>query len=154
MLELKEAHSQEQLEHIRVLFREYEKSLGFTLDFQDFEKEMTGLPGEYGMPAGRLFLAVWEGEIVGCAGLRKLDADTSEMKRMYVRPAFRGKGIGRALAQLLISEARRIGYKRMRLDTITTMHEAIRLYTSLGFYEIEAYRFNPLPNAHFMELRL
>jgi putative acetyltransferase len=137
-----------------MLFEEYANSLGFNLQFQDFEKEYTKLPGEYALPAGRLLLARCNDMIAGCAALRKIDSTVCEMKRMYVRPQFRGKKIGRQLSLRLIEEARLIGYEKMRLDTVPSMVSAIALYRSLGFKEIAPYRYNPLKGAKFMELQL
>ena len=138
----------------RELFMEYARSLGFDLCFQNFDKELAELPGEYAPPQGRLLLAAYADKVVGCVSLRQIDANICEMKRLYVRPEFRGKQIGRKLAIAVIDEARSIGYKRMRLDTLPSMKEAIELYESLGFKKIEAYRHNPLEGAVFMELLL
>jgi len=154
MIEYVHVESEMHLDCIRKLFREYVASLGFELDFQDYEKEFTELPGEYAPPDGRLILALVEREPVGCIGIRKIDETTCEMKRMYVKPGFRGKGIGRRLAGIVIEEARKIGYKTMRLDIIASMKEAISLYRSLGFREIAPYRYNPIERATFMELKL
>jgi ribosomal protein S18 acetylase RimI-like enzyme len=138
----------------RELFREYERSLGFDLCFQDFARELEQLPGDYAPPDGWLLLVTSAREPIGCAGIRKIAHGVCELKRMYVRPDFRGLKLGRRLAQQLIAEARRIGYTKMRLDTIGTMVEAIRLYRSLGFREIKPYYNNPIPGAMFMELDL
>jgi ribosomal protein S18 acetylase RimI-like enzyme len=143
-----------QVEGVRTLFLEYASSLGFSLRFQEFESELRTLPGEYAPPVGALMLAVEEEQLIGCVALRKITHDTCEMKRLYIRPAFRGKGSGRRLAIAVIEEARRIGYARIRLDTVATMKEAISLYRSLGFKEIEPYRYNPIEGASFMELVL
>lgn len=142
------------LEEIRKLFVEYADSLGFDLDFQGFQSEMQSLPGKYAPPDGALVLALLNGRTAGCVALRRLSEDTSEMKRLYVRDAYRGYGIGRRLAIMIIEEARNLGYSRMRLDTLSSLQEAQHLYESLGFYDIEPYIFNPLPGARFMELRL
>lgn len=142
------------LEVVRALFKEYALSLGIDLDFQDFDRELAGLPGGYAPPAGRLILARQEEQVLGFVGLRKFSGKTCEMKRLYVRPGFRGKGIGRGLAKAVIAEAREIGYRRMRLDTLPWMDGAIALYRSLGFKEIESYRHNPIEGARFMELVL
>ena len=142
------------LEVARLLMREYAASLGFDLGFQDFDRELEALPGEYGPPGGRLLLA-WLGDrLAGCVALRKLQDGICEMKRLYVRPAFRGHRIGRLLAERAIAEAREIGYGRMRLDTVPSMQRAQSLYRSLGFYEVEAYRYNPIPGAAYLELKL
>ena len=136
------------------LFQEYASSLGFDPSFQDFEQEMATFPAQYFPPQGRLCLAQYKHEIVGCVGLRALDGGICEMKRMYVKPKYRGQGFGRALAKAIINEARSIGYAHMRLDTIPSMKAAVSLYTSLGFKEIEPYRFNPIEGVRFMELKL
>jgi ribosomal protein S18 acetylase RimI-like enzyme len=134
--------------------REYADQLGVDLSFQDFERELSGLPGAYAPPRGRLLLAHHDGAIVGCGALRPLDDETCEMKRLYVQPAARGHGLARALATRLIDDARTIGYARMRLDTLGTMTEALALYRSLGFVEIPAYRYNPEPGTRYLELTL
>jgi putative acetyltransferase len=154
MLSIKRICSKREVHEVRELFLEYAGSLGFDLNFQDFENELAGLPGEYGPPTGGLLLATEDGRIAGCVALRKISGKTCEMKRLYVRPGFRGKGIGRRLAQALIEEARKIGYARMRLDTVPSMKEATSLYLSLGFKEIGPYRYNPVKGALFMELSL
>ena len=146
--------TQEHMAHIRDLFTEYVDSLGFQLDFQDYEKEFDELPGDYAPPDGRLILALEGHTAVGCIALRKLDEKTCEMKRMYVRPEYRAKGIGRRLAEIIIDEARKIGYTTIKLDTIATMKEAIVLYRSLGFRKTRPYRYNPVKGAAFMELHL
>jgi ribosomal protein S18 acetylase RimI-like enzyme len=148
------AESDEQVRKVGDLIREYVASLPFDECFEDMDKEIAELPGAYTPPAGRLLLAVYQGEPVGCVAMRKLGDGICEMKRMFVRPAFRREGIGRSLAQTLIEEARSIGYRRMRLDTAGFMAEAIALYRSLGFQEIEPYCYNPLADAVFMELPL
>jgi len=153
-MELTQAETPEQIEEVRRLLREYEASLGVSLCFQGFERELATLPGEYAPPAGRLLLAFETGQAVGCVALRKLDDETCEMKRLYLRPEFRGKGAGRLLALAIIDEARKIGCNKMRLDTLPSMREAIALYESLGFKRIEPYYPNPVPGAVFMELKL
>jgi len=136
------------------MFREYAEGLGFSLDFQGFEQEVATLPGEYAPPEGVLLLASVGGRAAGCVGLRPLDAETAEMKRLFVRNEFRGLGIGRRLVDRIVQEARRIGYRRLRLDTVPQMVEAIRMYQASGFVEIPPYRFNPIPGALFFELDL
>ena len=153
-LEIKYPESLDEIGEARMLFEEYATSLNFSLCFQGFDQELANLPGEYAKPEGRLLLARHDGKLAGCIALRKIDDSVCEMKRLFVRPEFRGQGIGRALAEKVIADARTIGYSSMRLDTLASMREAITLYRSLGFTPIEAYRFNPLPHTVFMELTL
>lgn len=154
MTELILAVTDEQLAAINRLFNEYTTALGFDLDFQEYKEEVATLPGAYAPPYGRLYLAQHDGHLAGCVALRRFEEAICEMKRMYVKPEFRGKGIGRVMAEKVISDAREIGYTRMRLDTIDTMKEAIALYRSLGFRPIAPYRYNPVEGAFFMELVL
>lgn len=133
---------------IRTLFLEYARSLGIDLSFQNFEEEIASLPGGY----DPILVARWSDDVAGCVALRRIDSTTSEMKRLYVRPSFRGKGVGRALAERIIAEARLRGYKAMRLDTLPSMEDAARMYEQLGFRDIEPYRFNPIEGSRFMEL--
>jgi ribosomal protein S18 acetylase RimI-like enzyme len=142
------------LENIRALFVEYEKSLDFDLDFQNFKEELASLPGEYAPPGGCLFIALVADGPVGCVGLRKLEKNICEMKRLYVRPTSRSVGIGRNLAEAVIQEAHKMGYERMRLDTVPSMQAARKLYLSMGFKEIEPYRYNPIKGARYMEKKL
>ena len=154
-MRLRQAESDADIEEARSLFKEYEHATGVDLCFQNFEAELRGLPGDYAPPAGRLFiLAAEDGSALGCVALRPLDASTCEMKRLYLRPAARGTGAGRRLAESVIAEARSIGYERMRLDTLPSMRAAIALYRSLGFRETEPYRFNPVEGTLYMELDL
>jgi len=143
-----------ELEQIRDLFFDYSNSLGFDLSFQNFQKELNELPGDYSPPSGRLLLGFHDSDPAGCVALRRISEEICEMKRLFVRPQCRGLGLGRALAAKVIEDAREIGYRGMRLDTVPTMQTAIALYVSLGFKEIEPYRYNPIKGAKFMELDL
>jgi putative acetyltransferase len=154
-LKLIQAESPPQIAQARELFLEYAQSLGFSLCFQNFDKELAELPGDYAPPEGRLLLAECEGQLAACVALHNLEAGTSEMKRLYLRPQFRSKGLGRELAERIIAEARQIGYQRMRLDTVEpVMKDAVALYRKLGFKEIPPYRPNPIAGALYMELEL
>ena len=154
-LQLSQVQSPAQIEQARELFLEYGQSLGFSLCFQGFDKELAGLPGDYAPPDGRLFLAEHQGQLAGCVALHRFDATSGEMKRLYIRPNFRGLGLGRILAERILSEAASIGFQRIRLDTVQgTMDDAIGLYRRLGFHEIEPYRENPIAGALYMELEL
>lgn len=145
----------EDLGLLRILFREYARSLGFDLCFQGLDEEMTRLPGRYASPSGRLLLATVGGEAAGCVALKGLADGVCEMKRLYVRGRHRGLGVGRLLAERVIAEAREVGYHAVRLDTVpSVMAGAVALYRSLGFVEIPPYCFNPVPGASFMELVL
>jgi len=144
-----------QVDLARELFREYEAWLGINLCFQNFEKELAELPGAYAAPDGRLLLAHYNGELAGCVALRMIGRRTCEMKRLFVREKFRGKGVGRVLLDTIIRNARAIGYRRMRLDTLPPkMNDAMALYRSRAFKEIPPYYDNPVEGAIFMELRL
>ena len=153
-MEVFQAETGEQLDEARRLFMEYADATGLDLCFQNFGEELAGLPGNYAPPEGRLLLASLDGRAVGCVALRKFSDGVCEMKRLYLRPEARGGGRGRTLAEAIIREAREIGYRHMRLDTLPSMKEAIALYRSLGFREIEAYRYNPEAGALYMELTL
>jgi putative acetyltransferase len=138
----------------RELIAEYGASVGVDLSFQAFEHELAELPGAYAPPTGRLLVALVDGEPAGCVALRPLGDEACEMKRLYVRPGFRGLRLGRALAERIVESARELGYRRMLLDTLPSMGAAQGLYRSLGFRETAAYTVNPVPGATFMVLDL
>ena len=154
-MQITQAETAEQIEQARALFREYESWLGLSLCFQNFERELAELPGAYAEPDGRLLLARDNDELAGCVALRQLSDRSCEMKRLFVRDTFRGKGIGRLLIEMIIRNAKEIGYERMLLDTLPPrMNDAIALYRSIGFKEIAPYYDNPVEGAIFMELSL
>jgi len=157
-IELLTPTTSELLEDTRAIFRDYAASLGIDLCFQNFEAEMLTLPGEYAAPQGALLLALLDGEVAGCGALRPLPgsdyANACEMKRLYVRPAFRQLGLGRMLAQALLERGLQAGYSAMLLDTLDDMEAARGLYASLGFEEIAPYYFNPIPGAHYLKATL
>ncbi|HVQ36388.1 MAG TPA: GNAT family N-acetyltransferase [Pyrinomonadaceae bacterium] len=154
-MKLLQVDSDEQVQQARGLFEEYAKWLGFNLCFQNFSKELAELPGDYRPPNGRLFLAVANDQVAGCVALRKIGDGTGEMKRLYVRPEFRGRGLGRLLTETVIQAARESGYERLRLDTLPgKMDQAIAMYRSLGFGDIDPYYDNPYEEAAYMELTL
>jgi putative acetyltransferase len=148
------ARSDRDLATVRELFQEYADSLDFDLEFQDFQRELDDLPGEYAEPRGCLFLGFENGNAAGCVALREFGDDVAELKRLYVRPQFRGSGLGRLLTQRIIDEAWARGYVRILLDTVPSMTAAIALYGSLGFKPIAPYRYNPIDGALFMALEL
>lgn len=149
-----DGHMDDRIPAVRALFEEYAASLEVDLSFQDFESELAELPGDYVPPAGRLLLALEGDEAAGCVALRLYEPGVCEMKRLYVRPAFQGTGVGRRLANAIVEAGREAGYGSMRLDTLPTMGAARRLYRSLGFEEIGAYRPNPVHGTTYFELRL
>ena len=154
-LQTLQVESSAQIAVVRELFLEYANSLGFSLCFQSFDQELASLPGDYAPPDGRLLLATSNGYPAACVALHKLAPEICEMKRLYVRPQFRGKGFGRELAERVVAEARQIGYKKIRLDTVEpVMTTAVAMYRKLGFREIDPYRPNPIAGALYMELQL
>lgn len=155
MVTISPATAQEQIGIVRSLFVEYQRWLNVSLCFQGFDNELAGLPGKYAPPKGRLYLAEENGIAAGCIALRPMDEEgVCEMKRLYVKEEFRGKGIGRQLAVKIISDARGIGYRVMRLDTLQRMESARTLYTTLGFKIIPPYYHNPMEGVVYMELTL
>ena len=146
------------LDATRAILREYAATLGVDLGFQGFEAELAALPGAYAPPGGELLLAYVQDRLAGCGALRPLldvdDANACEMKRLYVRPEFRGLGLGRMLAQTLVDRARQAGYSVMLLDTLDDMAAARELYGSLGFTETDPYYFNPIAGSHYFRLEL
>ncbi len=155
---IEQADTDAKVELARELFREYASQLDVDLCFQDFDRELRELPGKYAPPAGRLLLAydfaAGGKQAAGCGALRPIDAAICEMKRLYVRPEFRGRGLGRTVAESLIAAAREIGYGAMRLDTLPPMREAHELYRQLGFREIEPYFASPVAGTRFLALNL
>jgi GNAT superfamily N-acetyltransferase len=150
-----QASSDEDIQATRGLFEEYAAGIGISLCFQNFDRELANLPGDYAPPHGRLLLAREEGQLAGCIAMRKLEPGVCEMKRLFLRPAYRGRGLGRVLVESIIDEARALGYTHMRLDTLPgRMDQAIALYRSMGFVEIAPYYENPVEGAKFMEFKL
>lgn len=156
LLSIEHAETPPQIAAVRELMMEYAEALGFDLCFQNFDEELRSLPGKYAPPAGRLLLATWDGQPAGMVAMRALEEEGAcEMKRLFVRPAFRGESLGRKLADRVIAEATQVGYARMKLDTVQgIMDSAIRLYRELGFREIPAYYATPMRETLFMELDL
>ena len=155
MKQIFQPNTTEDIDHARTLFEEYAAGVGISLCFQNFDRELKNLPGDYAPPDGRLLLAKQNNELAGCIALRKLAPGICEMKRLFVRPAFRAHGLGRGLVDAIIDEARRLGYTHMRLDTLPgRMDKAIAMYRSMGFTEIAPYYDNPVEDATFMELNL
>ena len=149
------ASNDDHIRSARGLFEEYAAGVGISLCFQNFDRELANLPGDYAPPDGRLLLAAEEDQLAGCIALRKLEPGVCEMKRLFLRPSHRGKGLGRVLVESIIDEARKLGYTHMRLDTLPgRMDQAIALYRSIGFVEIAPYYENPVEGAKFMEFKL
>lgn len=154
MLRLIHATEDDEYEQARELFLEYVDSLGFDLSFQNISIELQNIPGEYAPPDGCILLALDNEQPAGCVALRKIDEQVCEMKRLYVKPEWKGRGVGKKLALSIIDEAKIRGYSFIRLDTLPTMEQAIQLYRSLEFYPIEPYRFNPIEGTLYMEKQL
>ena len=154
VLVIRAADPKEDMDRVRALFRQYVTELGEDLGFQGFEEELQTLPGEYSWPAGSLYLAWADEQPAGCIAMRRLDENTCEMKRLYVRPEYRGRKLGGHLVRTIIASARAHNYKVMKLDSLRRLKSAYTLYKSFGFRETEPYTYNPLPEAVYMELRL
>jgi ribosomal protein S18 acetylase RimI-like enzyme len=152
--EIIDAHHPQFIPEVRQLFLEYADSLKVPLDFQNFDAELNSLPGAYSPPSGCLLLAMADQQFAGCIAMRPLEENVCEMKRLFVRPQWRGTKLGRLLAETIMQRGRDAGYQLMRLDTLPSMDRARKLYSSLGFYEIEPYRFNPIAGTSFMEVKL
>lgn len=142
------------LEAVSALFREYNDYLGFDLRFQGFEEELAALPGKYGAPSGRLYLAELDGEMAGCAAFYQQADGICELKRLYVRDAFKGRGLGRALMERAMADAKAAGYRAMRLDSLERLKDARPLYDKLGFHEIPPFNECPLEDVYYMERAL
>ena len=153
-LRIAQAETPEEIETAQALFREYQQELGIDLCFQNFDGELAALPGKYARPGGCLLLAWKDGAAVGCVAVRPWNGEVCELKRLFLRPEARGTGAGRLLTETALQEARRAGYRRIRLDTLPQMGAAIRLYRDLGFQEIGAYTKNPIAGALFLEKNL
>jgi putative acetyltransferase len=154
-LHIFQANTDADIQQARALFEEYASGLGISLCFQNFDQELVNLPGDYAPPDGRLLLAMEDDQLAGCIAMRRLEPRVCEMKRLFLRPGYRGKGLGETLVDAIIDEALEIGYTHMRLDTLPgRMDKAIALYRSMGFVEIGPYRDNPVDGAKFMELDL
>ena len=150
----KTAHTENEFEQARVLFKEYADTLGVDLSFQDFERELGIIHVQYNKPDGGLLLVFANDNPIGCAGVRRLDERTAELKRMYVKYGYRGRRIGVELLKLSLNMAKALGYKKIRLDTLGNMDKAQELYKSFGFYVIPPYRFNPIRGTIYMEKNL
>ncbi len=154
LIEVVLANDTKKIAEARKLIQEYGQSLKINLDFQNFQTELKKLPGQYIAPKGILLLAIVDSKVVGCVALREYAANSCEMKRLYVKDAYRGKGIGKLLVTRLIEEARKIGYEFMKLDTIPGMKRAQEIYESYGFYDINPFVYSPIDGTRYMELKL
>ena len=153
-IEFKRITGAEMIEDVKQLFLEYAQSINIDLSFQNFEEEYEALPGKYGPPHGALILALVDGKAAGCVALHKLSENICEMKRLYVRAQYRGLGIGKKLVNIIIEYASKMNYQYIRLDTLPTMKKAQALYSSLGFYDIDPYVYNPIEGTRYMELQI
>jgi len=154
MVRLIEATSKQEYQTAIQLFKEYHAAIDIDLEFQNFSQEIKDIQTQYARPEGAVFLAFNnENTPVGCVGVRKLNETSCELKRMYLKSASRGLGIGKLMLEKSIALGKELGYQKMRLDTLQTMHAAIGLYQKLGFYEIDPYRFNPLEGAKYFEIK-
>jgi GNAT superfamily N-acetyltransferase len=154
MIDIIEAKTPKHIDQVRLLFREYEEWLNVDLCFQDFEQELADLPGKYAAPSGCIFLAFENDRAAGCVAVRPIEHDLCEMKRLFIRPEFRNKGLGNTLVKMIIEKAKDIGYRQMRLDTLNTLEGAMHLYEKFGFKQIEPYYHNPLQGTIFWELEI
>ena len=154
MIGIIKANTSELITQAKSLFLEYAESLSFDLCFQNFDNELEDFPSQYSPPTGNLFLCFFKNEAIGCVGIRYFEKDICEMKRLYVKPEYRGKGVGKELAISAIKSGKELGYEYMRLDTLSSMETANQLYKSLGFIEIDPYRDNPIDGAIYLELNL
>jgi len=144
----------DRLDEVETLFREYHKMLGVDLCFQNYEEELANLPGKYTLPDGRLYVIYLEEKLAGCIALRRFDSTRCEMKRLFVRPQFRGLKLGQILAERIIQDAKKIGYEAMVLDTLASLESAVYMYRKMGFEEVEPYYDNPLKDVIYFELKL
>lgn len=153
-MDVKIVSAYEDIENVKILFREYVNMLGINLDFQDFENELNTLPGKYSSPKGRIYIAYYNDKLAGCIALRSFEKNSCEMKRLFVRPEFRGHNIGGLLVDKIISDAKEIGYEFMFLDTLTSLKSAVSLYKKKGFQEVNPYYDNPLDDVLYFKLNL
>lgn len=153
-MEIYRANNSKYITYIQALFLQYAEALNIDLSFQNFEDELKALPGKYSEPEGALLIALEDNEPLGCIALRKIDEETCEMKRLFVKPEYRNMRLGKRLVEEIIKEGKQIGYKSIKLDTLKSMESAVKLYKSFGFKETESYIYNPIKDAIYMELKL
>jgi ribosomal protein S18 acetylase RimI-like enzyme len=153
-MEISRANNSKYIDYIKALFLQYAEALNVDLSFQNFEDELKVLPGKYSEPEGALLIALEDNEPIGCIALRKIDDETCEMKRLFVKPEYRNMRLGKRLVEEIIKEGKQIGYKSMKLDTLKSMESAVKLYKYFGFKETEPYIYNPIKDAIYMELKL